>query len=299
MMELTIYIPTYHRVDSLFTLHLIPEDLLPNTVLLCPPEDEVAIRGLGAEVLVVQYGDGSVVSENQVASCTNIAEVRQWCIDNHDVARRGSKIIWLDDDLRFSKRRVDEPGRFYKMEPSDFDDFRQMIGCVEYAFEAAPVVGISNRLFANAVKAKYRVNTRMYRAWGVDVEVARSEGWRVDDAPVMEDFSLQLSAITSGFHTINVNSFVVDDRGSNAPGGVSHRGVREAMQVDGVMSLLDKFPDVVTPVLKDGYSEGMPNRVDVRISWRKAVKIGEENRVSRGLNPIPPPEWDEDTGMFL
>lgn len=295
----TIYVPTYHRTKLLYTLRHIPEDLKPQTVILCPPEDEYAFQDLGMEVLVIQKGDGSVASDNQIAECSSIAEVRQWCLDNHDVENRGSKIFWFDDDLRFDKRRSDNPSRFYKLSPEDEDDFRAMIRSLELAFEESPVVGISNRLFANHRHSRYVVNSRMYRAWGVDVEVARAEGWRLDGAPVMEDFYMQLSAISAGYPTININNFVTGDNGSNAEGGVSHRGRRAAMQVDGVMNLVEAFPEVVKPVIKKGWSEDMPTRIDVRISWQKAAKIGKENRDLLGKTPIPVPEWDEDTGMFL
>lgn len=296
---LTIYIPTYHRTNLLYTIRHIPEDRKSQCFILCPPEDAEILRKTGIQVLIVQKGDGSVTTpDDQIAECESIAEVRQWTIDNHDVEKYGKNILWLDDDLRFDKRRTDVPSRFYKLSPGDEDDFNQMLNLYEYACTQAPVVGISNRLFANHRTAKYVINSRMYRAWGVDVEVVRSEGWRLDHAPVMEDFYLQLSAIMEGYPTINVNSFVCGDNGSNAEGGVSHRGDRQAMQIDGAMMLSEAFPEVVTPVMKKGWGEGMTQRMDVRIAWQKAAGIGRKNRKQKGLPEIPVPEWDDVTGIF-
>lgn len=252
-MSTRIYIPTYGRVHDQLTLKSISPSWLERTYLVARPPEAAQLRQLG----------------HQVLSCPveGIAPTRQWILDQHD---EGIAIM-MDDDLWFFKRREDDPGKFLRIGPEGFDAMME-----EYLalFWFSPLVGIASRSGANRETAPFRTNARMFDITGVDVDVVRQHGFRIDRMKFMEDFDFALQFLTTGYDSLLLNSYCKDDRGSNAAGGCS--GYRSmAGQAAAAIDLFLEWPEFVKlRQVKAKSDSGWATRTDVTVQWAKAANCG-------------------------
>lgn len=255
----TIYIPTAGRVQKQHTWRFISPGWRQRTVLVAPPGDAARLDLLGYPVLA--------------CPAKGIGDTRQWILDQHDVAEHGPTLVMADDDLRFARRRLDDPTKFLPMDsPEQFD---ALMAQLEYMMHQVAFGGLANRGGAHLHTGRYRVNGRIHDFQVFNVPVARAEGVRANRVRFMEDFDVALQFLTKGYPTALLNTFAKDDiGGSNAPGGCS--SYRDgAGQAEAAAELHRLFPDFVTPVIKKGWQGDMAGtRTDVRVQWKKAFEAG-------------------------
>lgn len=248
-----IYIPTYGRVHDQLTLRSISPSWLERTYLVARLAEAEQLQGLG----------------HQVLSCPvkGIAPTRQWILDQHD---EGIAIM-MDDDLWFFKRRDDDPTKFLRIGPEGFDAMME-----EYLalFMLSPLVGIASRSGANRNTEPFRLNSRMFDVTGVDVDVVRRHGFRIDRMKFMEDFDFVLQFLTTGYDSMLLNSYCKDDRGSNAAGGCSsYRSMTG--QAAAAIDLLMEWPEFVKlRQVRAKSGDGWATRTDVTVQWAKAANCG-------------------------
>jgi len=274
---LTIYIPTYKRVNRQTTWSMLPPEVREFTYLVAPPEEAETLDMLGYNVL----------------SCPEkgIANTRQWIIDQHDTDERGDILWMMDDDLRFSARRTDDPRKFTKMEPESAE-FLDMVAKMDDMMQRVPLGSVATRSGANRVTSQYRMNARIFDTWAINVSVAREHGIQVNRQEFMEDFDTTLQFLTKGFHTLSLNMFVCDDTGPNIQGGC---GVYRdsAGQELAALQLAATWPGYVKTEERPAW-DGMDGetRLDVRVQWKHAWEDGVRWRKVNGIPLEPLPTWE-------
>lgn len=277
--DTTIYIPTYRRTNQL-TFSYLPHEWQQSTFLVCDEEDAQHLRAAGYPVLVCPH--------------EGIGPTRQWIIDQHDTEAHGENLIMMDDDLRFSRRRTDDPTKFIQMryEPGDSDQINVMLYYLATLVEEVPLAGIINRGGANRNADPIRLDTRLHDLLAIHVPTFRAEGIQFNRLEFMEDFDVALQFLTKGYHTAALGMFCKDDQGSNVNGGCSvYRTVDR--QNAAALDLHLMFPEVVRLTRKTTW-DTMGERMDVAVQWKKAYKIGTKNRELLGLPAVPEP----DLSMF-
>lgn len=269
-----IYIPTYGRVTRQETLDAFPVGWRAHTALVCRPEEraDLAFRH-DVEVLA--------------APVKGISATRQWILDQHE----GDRLLMFDDDLKFARRREDDPTKFERLEHCD-PRIGTMLGTLLEALDYYPVVGLASRGGANRETADWRFNQRIWDVMGLRVDIARRDGFQYRQ-PLMEDFDIHLQFLTHGYPSAMLNAFTKDDFGSNAPGGCST--YRDAtMQAAAALDLVLAWPGLVTlRQTKNDWGHGMEERMDVRVAWAKAFKAGQEWRRAKHLD-----SWEVEVGLL-
>jgi hypothetical protein len=262
--DLTLYIPTYRRLDKQITWDRLSPSWQKRAFLVAD-EDEVApLRARGYRVLNYSGPQG-------------IAPKRQWIMDQHDTELLGDVVVMMDDDFSFAQRRSDEPTKFAQIR--DAATFDAMMSDFAHMMDFCVLGCVANRSGANYNLAPYLMNARLNGLFAVNVTVAREEGIRIDRLPFMEEFDMTLQFLTRGYRTLALNTYCKNDQGGgNAPGGCSTYRDLEG-QAAAARTLAQLFPDFVTVTERPGWNGGMSGpRSDVRVAWARAYKAGREGR---------------------
>lgn len=243
-----VYIPTYQR-DYLRSLEsMAGTKILERTALVVHPDEVSRYDRYGVQVIPCPVQG-------------ELGAVRRWLMDNHE----GDVMVQMDDDLRFAVRRLDEQTKFRPPEgPEEVDEMFDRVFTLLNDF---PLVGVRQRGGANRSTPPVETSVRQCMFHGIDVHAARDNGWEYESS-VFEDFDFTLKVLTSGYENAVLNTHVIDQGESNAPGGVAGYRDNRRMQQDALNLAMD-FPDFVRIVAKKGW-RGMDFRTDVNVQWKKA-----------------------------
>lgn len=265
-----IYIPTWGRVDRQITWESFDEVTKHDSgaVLVAHPSEADALRSKGYPVLETPE------------DVTTIGVKRQWIFDQHNVRMWGPWAVIIDDDLRFAKRREDDPTKF--IGTNDIPgEFGRMIDNLFGLFMLSPLVGIRNRSGANRDHdgGLFLKNRRQFDVIGVDVQVMRKHNFRLDRTPIMEDFDFVLQFLTAGYSNLLLNTHTEDDMsGRDSAGGCQDERTALA-QFEAAHWLAETWPDFVKVEEKRTKGEGAWSvRTDVRVQWAKAAEYGKKMR---------------------
>lgn len=252
-----IYIPSIGRVGSQITYNNLPPKLQRQALLVIPQAEAKK--------------HGSIPVLVHPAKCKTIGPVRQFIIDQHDVAKYGLKIIMLDDDLTFFQRRTDDSKKFTNATPADIvAGFKELEALLS---AQVPHGGIRHREMAqDAPTVQYA--TRALRALAYHVGALRSAKVRFDRSVVMEDFDVTLQLLRMGLPNAVYSDLIQNQVRSNAPGGCSTYRTMEK-QREGALTLKKLHSDFVKVVEKTTKTAwGGGTRTDVVVSWKKALASG-------------------------
>lgn len=262
-----IYIPTLNRgTGRQGTLRELGPKLVAKykATLVCPARE---VKG---------FTDAGIAAV--ACPAKGISATRQWILDNST----DRHVLMLDDDLSSWSARIEhqdgkgnvERVQYQKATPSQrADGLRD----VEKLLKRYAHGSIGHRLFANN-RQGLEFNTRQLRALAYDRDALKAEGVKFR-LQVMEDFDVQLQLLKRGHDCFQINSLVQEQSGSNVDGGCSTYRTHEVQEA-AARRLAKLHPDCVTVVerkLDKGWGNGMDGtRIDVRVSWRKAVRAGLE-----------------------
>jgi hypothetical protein len=245
--SMEIWIPTRDRVFQ-------------ETYFSLPPKIREQVR-------FVQPWDGNEVLGINVRKTpqhiNGIGPTRQWIIDN----AKSDKIVMLDDDLVFAKRREDEPTKFRE---ASLADVSLLFDSISSYLDQFAHVGVSTREGGNRDTSDTVLNTRLLRILAYRTDVLRKQAIRFDRLEFMEDFDVTLQLLRAGFPNIRINWIVHNQRSSNAPGGCStYRTLeKQAQAARGLAQLHPEFVDTVVKKTKTAWNG--QERTDVRIQWKSA-----------------------------
>ena len=248
-----VFVVTYGRVGKQVTWRNLPPEVREQyEVTLLVDASEAKAHG---DIPVTVLPDG----------LRGIGAVRQWMIDNSP-----DKVLMLDDDLRFYKRRSDDRKL---LEKSTAEDVGETFAAIAAALDDFPLVGIASREGANRNVETYLYNTRILRLLAYRADELRERGIRFDRVPVMEDFDVALQLLRSGRKNAVLNSWAHNQEGSGLKGGCSTYRTRE-VQAEAAHRLAQLHPGLVrvtTKVTKGAWGGG--ERTDVVINWKKAYEL--------------------------
>lgn len=273
-----LYIPTYGRVHNQATWWALPDSWKDRTVLVARMEEAVDLAEVtGARVMV--------------ADVKGIRDTRQYILDNH----KGDRLLMFDDDLKFARRRSDDPTKFEALAPKDWR-IAQMLDLLWDAMDEVPVVGLASRGGANRDTRPWKPNQRLFDVMGLRVDILRMEGLRYRQ-PFMEDFDLHLQFLTRGYPSMMLNSYTKDDFGSNTAGGCST--YRDAYgQMLASLTLWENWPDFVgIRKVKSKWAD-IGQRYDVTVQWARAYAEGCQRRYENGEPIIGIPNWVDESGLL-
>lgn len=259
-----IFIPTLNRgPERQYTIRELGPKLVKkyNVTVVCRPDEIQPFRNAGINVVPCR--------------ANGIAATRQWILDNSP----DPHVLMLDDDLSsWSWREVD-----YGFDSLEIVRYRKATEAQRAAglAEVAKLIkryghgSIGHRLFANN-RAALDFNTRQLRALAYDRDLLKREGVKFR-VPVMEDFDVQLQLLKRGHECFQLNTLVQEQRGSNEDGGCSTYRT-DAVQAAAANELARLHPECVTVVVKKQKGNGTMwgDRTDVKVNWRRAVRIGME-----------------------
>jgi hypothetical protein len=252
---MTIIIHSSGRPDRQLSVEALSEANLAPTLLVQEKEFPAYDKKWGKKVRI----------ETLPAEIITLSPTRQWIIDNY-----AGKVIMMDDDLRFCRRRKDDTTKF---EQASGADIYEMFSDIWAALDTYTHVGVLAREGANRITAPYGVeNTRMMRLLAYDTEEVRRIGARFDRLPTKQDFDMTLQLLRAGEKNGVLTQYCHDQPGSNTSGGCSRYRTPEVMEssAKGLAELHPGFVKVVRKATKGAWGGG--ERVDVQIQWKKAYE---------------------------
>lgn len=268
---MNVLIPTYKRWDRQPTLHALAKAGVPVTLAHRVEEAPSALE-TAAKVRDLY---GTAVHCYQLPEyVTNIGQTRQALME---APIHHKRVIMMDDDLAFACRgkRTDNP---LYLSPCDSLDIREMVEWLWNTDDA--LAGISAREGNNRKEETFEFNTRMMRAWSIDLNTFNTLGARFDQLPCIEDFDVILQFLTKGHRNVVHNHFTTNQAGSNTDGGCSTYRTLE-VQAEAAKALAAKYPGFVKAVEKTTKGAwGGGTRTDVTVYWKKAYQHGVQNRNS-------------------
>lgn len=264
-MKFAICIPSYQRAERLLysqgqiTLAYVATTLLDKTYLFVRESEEESYLPVAEK-----YGVGLITVPDDVNGIKGTRD----CILDWAKEQELEKCIMIDDDIRLDWK---PDARTYKrMIGGEYFD-RMIADLLDVCRPDYPVVGITARQFSNNKTEYADFDTRIIQVFCLHMPTILKAGIRFSQfaAPFMSDYYFVLSMLQTGYHNICLNHYCRDDN-TQTPGGCSSvRTVENASK--SAVTLSKAFPGIVTPYVKTTgtWSE---NRVNVRISWKKAFR---------------------------
>lgn len=208
----------------------------------------------------------AVPSAARVVACKvkGIALTRQWILDNVP----DNKIIMLDDDVSFHKRRDDDPTKFTN---TTTKDVAKLFKIFEKHLDKYAHISIVPRQGGNRI-LEDQICGRPSHVFGYDVARVKASGAKFHKGQVQDDFDMTLQLLRRGLANRIVASYVVDQHaGHGAAGGTSSYRTVEIHNAS-VMELAARHSGFVR-VRQADYSslpDGWGQRLETTIAWKKA-----------------------------
>jgi hypothetical protein len=258
-----IIIPTRGRIHRQTTLQSLPSELLKQTILVCPKREASGLYRLykdaGVDVVVEPHPD------------MKIAQTREWVVQTWFNAGY-TKIIMLDDDLRFATRISPDGWHLQEITGDElipeFERLEQKLGA------AYPHVGFGVRQGNHLAEAGWKIPGRMCHSLAYYLPIVAKEA-KFDTVEIREDFCMTLQLLLKGYPNAVWNETVVDQNGYDAAGGCSTYRTVEMSDAE-AWKLKRRFPGFVS-LRKPNYKTSV-RRLEVTVQWKKALRDGQRNR---------------------
>ena len=253
-----LYLTTRGRPDDQLTLSCLPLKWLQRTTVVCPPKDAPRIDE--------QFPD---LYHIQTPNLQNLPTKRAWIFQTAPF----TKIMMLDDDLRFHVRRGP---KLFRAAPDDpaldrmFTRIEDMLGVYAHG-------GITDRFMGHVHKTEFRYNARCLHALAYHVPTVLKH-CELNRIELSSDYDYTLQLLRAGYENfVYCRGAQEDPKGFNAPGGVSL--YRTPAKVLKSSKLLEKLhPGIVRLApYKEGSKYGEFG-VRTVANWKKAIKEGLDKR---------------------
>tara|TARA_R110000803_G_C11985343_1_gene321223 strand:+ start:1843 stop:2604 length:762 start_codon:yes stop_codon:yes gene_type:complete len=248
-----IYIPTLGRIDNQTTFNNLPNELKLKTILVVQPHEEKELRKLHNNIMVLPV------------HIKGIGKTRQYIIEQC----KDNKLLFIDDDLKFLKRLPN----LNKLKPCTDKEIIEMAQWLEDKIEHGyPLAGISSQQGNHVHKTHEVLLSRIYAIYSINVDILKNLNIRFDEIELMEDFNVQLRLIRNGMQTILNSHFAHAQKNANAKGGCSDiRNIENQSKSARLLAKLH-YPYVKVVKKQSKSWEGMEEREDVKIYWKKAYQ---------------------------
>lgn len=254
-----IFIPTYGRSHQQHTYKNLPIKIQRHTWLVVQHRERH---------LYGDYPDPIILPKH----IETVSPARQYIMDLAK-KRNLDRVVMLDDDLRFDKRRMDEKGKFYV---ATDDDVTKLFQRIDKELGNYAHVGVLSREGGNRVMTSTVKNTRMMRVLSYCVDTYHKEKIKFDRLPLQEDFDVTLQLLRKGYPNLVLCEWVNGQGSSGAKGGCSHFRTIELHNENAkkLATLHAPFVKVVEKKTKGAW--GGQARLDVTVQWKKAEESSRE-----------------------
>jgi len=186
----------------------------------------------------------------------------------HKIAQRaGPKLIMLDDDLEFYRRK--QPGH-WALRVTLENELRVLLERIGKALDTYAHVGVSGREGNNRMPEPHVENTRYMRLLAY-----RTEEYLACTHPLVnfvEDFDANLQMLRKGMPSLVITDWAQGQKGTQTPGGCSLARTH-ARQEESVKALAARHPGFVRLREKHNKSGGeFGHRTESTIYWKKAFE---------------------------
>jgi hypothetical protein len=264
---MNIYIPTLGRAGKQTTLSRLPKKWRDHVTLVVHPKEVAAHFEHGARAVLPCPAQGQ-----------GIAAVRDWILSM--AKRRGQeRIVMLDDDLTFQRRRADM--KITNLEDHEFDEAFVWLDAALKTFAHASF-GVRALMYDStemAVRGGRAMHVLGYNLKMVETAGAYfSKGMSQIDMPVMSDFNMTLQLLKTGYPNIISLDFRVSPYSSNAPGGCQLWRTKDRIEKSAkqLVRLHAPFAKLREKKAWNGVANDV--QVDVTVQWKQALKHGEEGK---------------------
>jgi hypothetical protein len=252
-------------------------------VVLCVPETER--RRYNSNVFAEVIGRPIRLTVANVPETHNgISHTREWILTELAAQHKERYVMMLDDDMDFCYRPdMSSPTLQTIKDPKLFESMFVLLA--QWLAEGFIHVGLSARQGNHHCSTAYCDATRMINAYAYDVQALQKLEVDVGRNLVMHDFDLTLQLLRKGYPNRVSYQYMWNQRGSGAQGGCSTYRTAEVQNAS-ALQLKNDHPEFVTVVTKtaDTVWDGMPERSDVNVQWKKALEHGLRNRtLSRSI----------------
>jgi hypothetical protein len=262
-----IVIPTRGRTHTQLTFKSLLPELIKRTTLVCPEKEYAMLSNMRSDWKVVIQPDPT----------WTISKKRKWIME--EWGRQGfTKIIMLDDDLRFATRISLDDWHLKEIVgeelAKEFHLLEDKLG-PEY-----PHVGFGPRQGNQTLKeVGWKTPGKMCYSLGYYLPVVLKE-CELGRIETREDMDVTLQLLLKGYPNAIWTTTVNDQRKYDAPGGATNERTVESSNAD-ARRLAELHPGYVSTVER-AYKASVP-RIEVVIQWKKALEDGIKLR--NGLNP--------------
>lgn len=271
-----IYIPSRSRAHITRTYGNLPPALQKHAVHVVPKDELAAYLANGLPAI------------SPPPSVNRIAPTRQWIVEYH-LKTHGhitDKMIMLDDDLGFY--RYDAARDTFCSTKNDSTCILKAFAELEKQLDTFAHGGILMKLGANRFEEVPQpvYNTRACRAIAFRASILQKH-WpdtKFGVVPVQDDFNATLTLMKLGYQNVIITSITQEQTGgSGSAGGASvYRDM--AYHADSVHKLKARHPEYVRiATKKTDKAWGGEERIDVVVSWKKAIAAGIEEYGVRKL----------------
>ena len=216
-----------------------------------------------------------------------LSPTRQFILDHAETR----KILIMDDDFKFLRRKNPEDVRDWHMEPCKGVDIYPIFDLILDWLDEYAHCGLSDRLKNNKLASirnarLFKECDRMMRFLAYDVEKVREVGARFDRIDLKQDMDMTLQLLRAGFKNIVSYQYAIDQiGGSHSKGGCATYRTPEMM--DRCARELAKLHPGLVKIrkvkLKSGWEAFGHERIDVRVSWGKAYSSSAKARPKGAL----------------
>lgn len=263
-----IFVPSRGRATEVQTLRYVPQ------AVLLVHEDEVEVyRANNPDATILVLPD----------DLKGIAKIREYIVRT---LSGGEKVLTLDDDLSFYRRKEPTSHHLVDAEPLDV---AAMLAEIENTLDTyahvsiAPREGYPHYAMHGGVPIKMiNENVRYVRVIGMNPAKIPAS-LEFTRCPVMEDFDVALQLLRAGLPSATLVAWAQGQPQTQADGGCSLYRTQE-MQSEAAYRLQDLHPEFVRVKLKQNASGGdFGSRTDVQIYWKKAFESSFPGYVSKPL----------------
>jgi hypothetical protein len=271
--KLQLLIHTHGRKNDQLTVQCLGKELMDRTTIICPQKEYNTIRYLRDDFNVVAQPNDE----------WKLPEKRDWTLKHwHEMGY--TKIMLLDDDLRFATRVSDDDWHLREIKGQELLD--EFLRLEEKLGPEYPHVGFGIRQGNNNIKDPgWRIATKQVCTLGYYVPIVVKEV-RWDNLILRTDFSATLQLLLKGYPNAIWDRTVADQKEFDAPGGCSRYRTLELLneQAEVFASL---YPGYVS-LTKREYNEKTKDkgskrketatRIETVIQWQKAYEEGRNVR---------------------
>jgi hypothetical protein len=254
-----IAIPSYQRFNKpLKTIQNLPPKWHPVTTVFVREQEYEAYRKVVPETIAIK----------KLFLSTNMHTTRNEILHHY-----GADVLMLDDDLDFKEL-------FYtKYLKSDhesvdrmFEEIKKLLNAgFVHVSVACPIVGIPS-------KGSTIFNARYYAVLAYRVDVLKKLEIRFRTT-CMSDFDVALQLTKRGYPSAILTHWLIDTKANTEGGCSDYRTSKLALKS---ALTLQKAHKPFVKVVPKGDWEGMENRFDVRIQWKRYFQSAKVKHIPQG-----------------